>query len=114
MSSIKFYNVKDGDKFYYQDYPFVVRELETIVKGLVDIEASCKGNALVSYFRDHCLTSTWVKEHQELTRILTSRLFKTVHIEFLFESCCDNRGFQKGFEDYIMNDVFALGMVIVN
>jgi hypothetical protein len=112
MSHLNLYNVKDGDRFYCQDYPFVVSELEVIVKGLSHIKASCKGEAIISYFKDRCLSIAWAKEHKKLTQILTSRLFKTDHIEFLFESCRNNKGFRKGFEDYITNDLFSLQLSV--
>jgi hypothetical protein len=100
------YSISEGDTFHSPDYPKAVRELEVMNQGTAHLQANAKGINIVSYLKDHCLNSKWVKDNPTLAGLITSKVFPTAHLESLFDSCRNNKGFLKAYEEYIMNEIF--------
>jgi hypothetical protein len=104
----QFYDVKEGDNFVPSSYTEVEKELMLIRRGIDHTHSMFKGEIVVSYFKDHCLKSAWIKDYPELTELITSRLFKSTHLELLFESCRNKSVFRLSLEDHIRN-IFSHG-----
>jgi hypothetical protein len=97
----QFYDIKTGDNFVPFNYPEVEKELTLIRKGISHIHSTVKGEVIISYFKDYCLKCEWIKDYPKLTELITSRHFKTTHIQSLFDACRSNKIFLETFEGYI-------------
>jgi hypothetical protein len=108
MTSInQFYPIKEGDTFIPVNYPEVEKELTLIIQGTSHIHSIVKGEIIVSYFKDHCLKTEWIKDYPELTEMIISRHFKTTHLQSLFDSCRSNKTFLANFESHIKANAFS-------
>lgn len=103
----QFYRVKESDTFIPFNYPEVEKELILIIQGISHMHSMVKGEIIVSYFKDHCLKSEWIKDYPELTELVTSRSFKSTHLQSLFDACRSNKSFLENFESHIKKNVFS-------
>jgi hypothetical protein len=108
------YHVTEGDDFLPTHYPEVEKELTAIMQDTRQIHSVVKGEMIVSYFKDHCLKTEWTKDYPELTARITSRHFKTTHLQSLFDSCRDNKTFLAAFESHIRNVPFRNSTTIAS
>jgi hypothetical protein len=104
------YNIKPGDSFYANDFPKVVGDLAHIKNSLAREHAVLKSDMVISFYRDHCLSTEWVNNYPALTDLIVSRTLIGFQLESLFQACRHNLRFTTGLETYIRNDVFQKNM----
>ena len=97
----KGYTVKDNDTFNIQDYPDVESEVAVFSKRLDNVQAHHKTEIVISFLKDHCITTEWLPQNEVLVKMMTSGALSTRQTETLFNACKHNRGFLAGFEKYI-------------
>ena len=97
----KSYTVKDADTFDIHRYPDVKSEIEVISKHLGKVQADHKTEIVISFLKDHCITTAWLQGNEGVVKMMTSGFFNTRQTETLFNACRHNRGFLEGFEQYI-------------
>jgi hypothetical protein len=97
------FNSTDPQHFKANVYPRVVAELELLRQALVDMPEAHKADIFISYLKDHCINSLWVSDNPVVTKRALSGDLSTSHIERLFNSCRQNTGFLREFEDYFKN-----------
>jgi hypothetical protein len=97
------FNSTDPQHFKPVEYPRVVAELELLRQALVDMPEAYKADIFISYLKDHSIKSVWVSDNPVVTRQALSGNLSTSHIERLFNSCRQNTGFLREFEDYFKN-----------
>jgi hypothetical protein len=94
------YNVTDPQHFKAAEYPRAVAEIELIRQAVVNMPEAYKADIFISYLKDHCINSAWIADNPVVTRQALSGNLSTMHIEKLFNSCRQNTGFLREFEDY--------------
>ncbi|HVW13109.1 MAG TPA: hypothetical protein VHB54_04775 [Mucilaginibacter sp.] len=97
------FNVTDPQHFKATEYPHVIAEMELLRQAVVDMPEAYKADIFISYLKDHCINSAWVSGNPVVTRQALSGNLSTTHIERLFNSCRQNTGFLREFEDYFKN-----------
>jgi len=95
------YIIKDNEKFSPENHPGVVHELSDLIQEISHTSIYYKVEIIVSFLKDHSLKTAWIEANPALTQMVTSGLFKTSHLESLFESCRRNKAFCNEFEEYI-------------
>jgi hypothetical protein len=96
--------------YYYKDlvnefdqanYPLIEEEIQLINKKSADYPLYFKVEMIISFLKDHCLQTSWVKANLQLAGLVTSGTLFTGHIESLFESCRNNAIFRKELESHL-------------
>lgn len=95
------YNIKDTDIFNIGNYSQVEYELNLIKRTSSLFITADKPDIIISLLKDHSIKKVWLSENPQLVNLITCGATPTKHIEMLFESCRSNKGFLKGYEDYI-------------
>jgi hypothetical protein len=103
----QFYLINEGDNFIPLNYPEIENELAMIIQDTSHLHSVVKGEIIVSFFKDHSLKREWIHDYPELTEMITSRHFKSTHLQSLFDSCRSNKAFLAGFEGHIQKNVSA-------
>ena len=99
------YDIQATDTFDEARYSDVASELASLASRTSDMESRNKSAIIISYLKDHSIRVDWLKNDNQLTRAITSRLFDTSHMEALFEGCRNHKAFLHDFEDYITTQI---------
>jgi hypothetical protein len=97
------FTATDPQHFKAAEYPRVVAEIELLRQAAVNMPEAYKADIFISYLKDHCINSAWISDNPVVTRQALSGDLSTTHIERLFNSCRQNAGFLREFEDYFKN-----------
>jgi hypothetical protein len=95
------YTIKDTDTFDIHRYPEVESEIVIISKHLNKLQANHKSEIVISFLKDHCIRTAWLKDNAEVAKMMTSGFLNTRQTESLFNTCKHNNRFLTGFEQYI-------------
>ena len=105
MSQYKKYLISKTDSFEPTQFPNVVKELKNLKKDLTTSEIAYKEDILISYFRKRSLEPDWIMANPELSTLISSGVFTTIHIESLFECSKGNKEFQNQYEKFLRNSL---------
>jgi hypothetical protein len=99
----KKYLIAKTDSFHATQFPNMVNELNVLKKNIVSLQIAYKEEILISYFKKRSLEPDWIMANPDLSSLISSGVFKTVHLEALFECSEGNKEFQKQYETYLRN-----------
>lgn len=95
------YDIQATDTFDAASYGHVTAELTTLALGTAGIKSENKSAIIISFLKDHSIRMDWLKGDSKLAKAITSRTYKTPHVEALFDGCRNNVRFLYDFESYI-------------
>lgn len=93
--------IRDADRFDATAFPQLENALEKIVVALNREPAGPKADMLISFVKEHSITSTYVFEHASLASLISTKSIPLGVLEDLFESSKNNRKFASDLEAYI-------------
>jgi hypothetical protein len=99
------YTITINDVFIAADYADITDELILFKQSSSALSNSHTATMLISFLKDHMISSALVNSYPELVSLITSRQTRIKHLELLFESCRANLTFQKDFENYIRHQL---------
>ena len=105
MFQYKKYLISKTDSFEPTQFPNVINELNTLKKNLVSSGIAYKEDILIAYFRKRSLEEDWIMANPDLSSLVSSGVFTTIHLEALFECSEDNKAFQKQYEKYLRTNL---------
>jgi hypothetical protein len=94
-------NIGEMEKFHPDNYPDMVTELSSILKGISHIPVYYKKDIVISYLKDNSIKTEWIAANPNLAALMTSGTFSTTHTETLFGWCRWNKAFRLELEQYI-------------
>ena len=94
-------DINNNEQFDPANYPNAMRELAVLRSGISNIAIYFKVEIVVSFLKYHALPVACVYANPALAQMVTSGIFKTSHLESLFESSRRNKTFLNNFEEYI-------------
>lgn len=89
------------DIFNPETMPEMVKELSAIKEGTAHMPVYFKAEIIISYLKNHSIKNEWITANPKLANFMIDGLFKTKHIESLFEFCRMNQPFRHAYENYI-------------
>jgi hypothetical protein len=95
------YDIKQSDFFIADLYPHAVNEVMALKRKSIDINTPFKEQVVISFLKNHSITSIWLESDREICELMTSGSLKLSHLESLFNGCRQNQKFLEGFETYI-------------
>lgn len=101
MSMYHKFLVQETDRFVPDNFPPIKASLETIVVLLNREPAGPKADMLLSFVKDHSMSSQHVAEHPGLASLISTKSLPLGSLEALFESSRNNPLFKKDLEAYI-------------
>ena len=97
------YLVKDTDQFDPAYFPAIAEDMDAIVASMAGLPGSRNSAMLVSFAKDHCIESEWVKANPILAEMISSKSLPVSNLEALFASSGNNASFRLQLEEYILN-----------
>ena len=101
MSLYKKYLISRTDSFEPSQFPNVMDELKTLKKILISSGIVYKEDILSSFFRKKCFEADWIEDNGDLSHLINSGTFRTIHLQALFDCSEDNKEFQKQYENFL-------------
>jgi uncharacterized protein YydD (DUF2326 family) len=100
---IMFYRfiVRSTDHFISSEFPQLEASLRQVAIELADWSSGPKTEMILSFEKDHSISSQQVKDHPELADQISSKSLPLHIMEALFEAARQNPLFKKQLEDYI-------------
>lgn len=95
------YNIREKDMFNAALYPHIVDEVANLKKRALEMNTALKEHVVISFLKNHSITSTWLESDREICKLMTSGALKISHLESLFNSSQQNQTFLEGLETYI-------------
>lgn len=93
--------VNDGDEFNSSNYPELLTDLVTIVKGTANTPNAFRADILISLTKNHSLKMEWILANREFATLVTCGALPIGKIESLFEASGKNSSFTHQFEAYL-------------
>jgi hypothetical protein len=93
--------IRDEDHFVLTEFPQLEESLQKIVEQLANYSSAPKTEMILSFVKDHSISSQLVKDHSELATLISSKSLPLQVMEELFESGKQNPLFKKQLEDHI-------------
>lgn len=93
------------DIFNPEKTPEMVKELSALNEGTAHTPVYFKTEIIISYLKNHSLKNEWITANPKLADIMINGLFKTKHIESLFDYCRMNQSYRRSYENYIQQQV---------
>jgi len=100
--------IKETDRFDPANFPQLGGCLETIVVQLNREPAGPKAEMLLSFARDHCLSSQHVSDYPRLASLISTKSVPLGVVEELFESSKGNPSFAKDLEAHVRSYLAAV------
>ena len=97
------YLVKDTDQFDPAYFPSITEDMDVIVASMAGLPGSRNSAMLVSFAKDHCIESEWVKANPILAEMISSKSLPVTNLEALFAASGNNSSFRLQLEEYILN-----------
>ena len=97
------YLVKDTDQFDPAHFPAITEDMDAIIASMAKLPGSRNSAMLVSFAKDHCLESEWVKANPILAEMISSKSLPVTNLEALFASSGKNSSFRKQLEEYVLS-----------
>jgi hypothetical protein len=93
--------IRDEDHFVQSRFPQLEESLKKIVEQLANYPSELKTEMLLSFVKDHSISSQLVKDYPELATLISSKSIPSQVMEELFEASKQNALFRKQLEDHI-------------
>ena len=93
--------IRDTDRFVPSEYPHLEENLQQAAAQLANWSAGPKTEMMLSFVKDHSISSQQVKDHPELAKFISSHALPLHEMEALFEASRQNLLFRKQLENYI-------------
>ena len=99
--------IGDTDRFDSFNFPKLEASLEQVVAGMATETSGPKAAMLISFVKDHSISSQSVKDHPALAALISSKTLPLETMEALFESSRNNQPFRTALEEYIKSSLQA-------
>lgn len=105
------YIINNSDYFIASEFVELQISIRLIASQLSMESSANITDMIISFVKDHSISSQMVKDSPELANRISSRALPLGVMEALFEASRENQLFRKHLEDYIRNclDNFQLG-----
>ena len=97
----KTYRINEQDNFDIHRYPEVESEIGFVSRHLKELQTDHKTEIVISFLKDHCISTAWLESNEGVVKIITSGFLNTRQTEALFSACKHHSRFLADFEHYI-------------
>jgi hypothetical protein len=101
MFTYRKFRVENNDHFEEQKYPEIDEALKAIALQWCDVFVAPGPTMLLSFVKDHSISSKSVDSHPVLANLITSKELPIGALEDLFEASKTNPTFQKELQSHI-------------
>jgi len=100
MLSYQKFSIRDSDHFDPSKFPQLIASIQQTLEQL-DAEPAVKIEMLISFVKNHCISSKQVKDYPALAGRISTGSLPLQLMETLFEAARKNSVFKTGLEQYI-------------
>lgn len=102
----RYFESNKPSHFHPAEFPEVAAELEDLKALLKDIHQPDNDIIIISYAKNHAISSDVAKSHAALVKILNTK-GSCAHLENIFTACGANELFRNSLENYVKKEINA-------
>lgn len=107
MSMYQKFLIRETDHFNPAQFPQLQASLEKIVEQLNREPAAPKAEMLLSFVKDHSISSQYVQDHPSVASLISTKALPLGVLEDLFEASRNNPTFKRQLEEHIRHGMAA-------